>query len=203
MTQSRVFLVDDEAFMLLALSGTLRSAGYTVETFERPDALLARLSAEDHGCVVLDLQMPGLNGLELQRALSERGVAMPLVFVSGRADVPAAVAAMKQGAVDFLSKPVDPKELLAVVARALHKDAERIAARIACVEAGARWARLSKREQDVCRLSAKGYINKQIAAELGTSDSTVQAQRANAFKRLGISSNTELATLIAQLGKEY
>lgn len=202
MTQSRVFLVDDEAFMLLALGGTLRAAGYAVQTFEHPDGLLSRLSADDRGCVVLDLQMPGLNGLELQRALSERGITMPLVFVSGRADVPAAVAAMKQGAVDFLSKPVDPKELLAVVGRALQKEAELTAARTASIQASARWTRLSRREQDVCRLSAKGLINKQIAAELGTSESTVQAQRANAFKRLGISSNAELAPLIAQVCKE-
>lgn len=198
MTQLQVFLVDDETFMLLTMGAILRSAGYAVETFERPEALLARLSAADRGCVVLDLKMPGLNGLELQRALVEREITLPLIFVSGRADVPAAVAAMKLGAVDFLSKPVDPQELLAVVARALHKGAELAAAHTGRVQARARWAELSRREQDVCRHLAKGLITKQIAAALGTGGSTVQSQRASAFKRLGISSITELALFLAQ-----
>ena len=125
-----------------------------------------------------------------------------MIFVSGRADVPAAVAAMKQGAVDFLSKPVDPQELLAVVARALYKGAELTAAHTGRVQAQARWAELSPREQDVCRHSAKGLITKQIAAALGTGASTVQSQRASAFKRLGISSTIELALLLAQVGED-
>ncbi len=201
-TQPHVFLVDDEALMLFTMGGILRSAGYAVETFERPEALLGRLTSADHGCVVLDLKMPGLNGLELQRALGDRGITLPLIFVSGRADVPAAVAAMKQGAVDFLSKPVDPTELLAVVARALHQEAVLAAAHSGRVQARARWAELSRREQDVCRYSAKGMITKQIAAELGTGASTVQSQRASAFKRLGISSVAELALLLAQVGED-
>ena len=170
-----------------------------MEAFEQPEALLERLSASDRGCVVLDLQMPGLNGLELQKALGERGVTMPLIFVSGRADVPSAVAAMKRGAVDFLSKPIDPEELLAVVARALQKDAEGTAARAARELALARWAALSQREQEVCRLCARGLLNKQIATEIGTVESTVQAQRARALKKLQISSNAELVYLLTHL----
>ena len=119
MTQPRVFLVDDEAFILLTMSAFLRAAGYAVECFDRPAALLARLSAADKGCVVVDLQMPGMNGLEVQRALGARGIALPLLFVSGSNDAAAALTAMRQGALAFLSKPVDPKALLAVVARAL------------------------------------------------------------------------------------
>lgn len=202
MTKPHVFLVDDEALMLLTMSAILRAAGYAVDTFERPEDLLTRLSPADHGCVVLDLKMPGLNGLELQQALGERGIVLPLIFVSGRADVPAAVTAMKQGAVDFLSKPVNHQELLAVVARAIHKEAELAAEHTERVHARARWAALSRREQDVCRHSAKGMITKQIAALLGTGFSTVQAQRASAFKRLGISSITELAHLLAQVGED-
>lgn len=104
--------------MRLTLGAILRAAGYAVEDFDHPAALLARLSAADRGCVVLDLQMPDMNGLELQRTLGERGIALPLVFVSGSRDSAAAVIAMKQGALAFLSKPVDPKVLLAGVARA-------------------------------------------------------------------------------------
>lgn len=118
MTLPHVFLVDDEAFMLLTLGGILRAAGYVVESFAHPAALLARLSAADRGCVVLDLQMPGMSGLELQRTLGARGIVMPLIFVSGSRDAAAALIAMKQGARAFLAKPIDPKALLTVVARA-------------------------------------------------------------------------------------
>ncbi len=119
LARPRVFVVDDEAIMLLTLGAILRAAGYAVETFDHPTALLARLSAKDEGCVVLDLQMPGMNGLELQRVLGHRGIALPLLFVSGSRDSAAAVTAMEQGALAFLSKPVNPKALLAGVARAL------------------------------------------------------------------------------------
>lgn len=197
--QPVIFLVDDDPVLLFTLGSILRSAGYTVEAFECPNALLARLSARDHGAVVLDLKMPGLSGLELQKLLCERGVDMPIIFVSGRGDIPAAVAAMKQGAVDFLSKPVAPHELLAVVARALRKAEARAAELRKCELAQTRWATLSPREQDVCRQSAKGLINKQIAAELGITESTVQGQRARAWKKLGICSATELVLLIAQV----
>ena len=199
---SSVFLVDDDAVQLLFLGAILRTAGHRVEVFEQPEALLARLSGRDRGCVVLDLQMPGLNGLELQRALFERGVAMPLLFVSGRADVPAAVAAMKQGAVDFLSKPVEPKELCAVVARALRKDTEIAAERSAIDLARSRWAGLSTRERDVCRLFARGLLNKQIAASLGTLEGTVQVQRARALQKLQVSSQAEVMRLMVRAGDE-
>ena len=199
---SSVFLVDDDPVQVLFLGAILRTAGYRVEAFEQPEALLSRLSMRDRGCVVLDLEMPGLNGLALQRALFERGVTMPLLFVSGRADVPAAVAAMKQGAVDFLSKPVDPGELRAVVARALRKDAEIAVERGACDLARSRWAGLSPRERDVCRLFARGLLNKQIAAELGTMESTVQVQRARALQKLQVGSLAEVVRLISQVGDE-
>lgn len=198
----RVFLVDDDPFQLLFLGGILRTSGHAVETFEQPEALLARLSASDRGCVVLDLEMPVLSGLELQRALVERGALLPLIFVSGRADVPAAVAAMKQGALDFLSKPVDPGELGAVVARALRRDGDAAAERAARARAQASWAALSSREQAVCRLFTRGLLNKQIAAELGITESTAQAQRARAMAKLQIGTVAELGRLISRVGEE-
>jgi FixJ family two-component response regulator len=199
---SSVFLVDDDPVQVLFLGAILRTAGHRVEAFEQPEALLSRLTMRDRGCVVLDLEMPGLNGLELQRALFERDIAMPLIFVSGRADVPAAVAAMKQGAVDFLSKPVDPGELCAAVTRALQKDAEIAAEGAVCDQARTRWAGLSPRERDVCRLFARGMLNKQIAAALGTVESTVQVQRARALQKLQVGSLAEVARLISQAGDE-
>lgn len=198
-----VFVVDDDSvmlLMLLMLGGILRAAGHRAETFSHAEALLERLSDGDRGCVVVDLRMPGLNGLELQQALLGRGVLLPLIFVSGRADVPAAVAAMKGGAVDFLSKPVEPATLCAAVERALRTDAALTATRAACERARARWAELSTREREVCRLFANGLADKQIGAVLGTAPSTVQAQRARALQKLKVGSGAELVRLLALTG---
>jgi FixJ family two-component response regulator len=199
---TNVFLVDDDAVQLLFLGAILRTAGHRIEPFEQPEALLSRLTPADRGCVVLDLQMPGLNGLELQRALFDHGVALPLVFVSGSADMRAAVSAMKQGAVDFLSKPVDPRELCVVVARALRQDEELTPERAERDVARSRWAELSPREREVCRLYARGLLNKQIAATLGSVESTVQVQRARAMQKLQVSSLPEVMRVISQAGDE-
>lgn len=192
-----VFIVDDDSVTLLMLGGFLRAAGHRVEAFDRPEALLERLSGADRGCVVVDLRMPGLNGLELQQALVSRDVLLPLIFVSGRADVPAAVAAMKGGAVDFLSKPVEPAELCAAVERALRTDAALAVKRAACERARACWAELSTREREVCRLFASGMADKQIGAALGTAASTVQSQRTRALQKLKICSAPELVHFLA------
>lgn len=197
---STVFLVDDDPVMLFLWEGILRAASKKVEAFERPEALLEHLSPHDRGCVVVDLRMPGFDGLELQRALLDRGILLPLVFVSGRAGVPDAVAAMKQGAVDFLCKPIDPGELCVVVARALQRDVEAAARRRVSEDSRARWSELSARERDVCRLFARGLLNKQIAAELGVTESTVQAQRARALQKLHVSSVVELIQLLTYFG---
>lgn len=198
----RVFLVDDDPFQLHLLGGILRTAGHAVEAFEQPEALLRRLSAADRGCVVLDLQMPVLDGLALQRVFRDRAIQLPLIFVSGQADVPAAVAAMKGGAVDFLSKPVEPEALRAASARAIARDAAASAERSTRDRARERWAALSPRERDVCRLLARGLLNKQIAAELAITESTVQVHRSRALQKLQASSPAELVRLIAQLGDE-
>jgi FixJ family two-component response regulator len=195
-----IFLVDDDPFQLHFLGGILRTAGHDVEAFGHPERLLARLTPGDRGCVVLDLQMPGLNGLELQRALAARGVLLPLIFVSGHSDVPSAVAAMKGGALDFLPKPVEPGCLRDVVARALQRDTEATAERAARAVAQARWTALSAREQEVCRHFARGLLNKQIAAELNITESTAQAQRARALQKLQVSSAAELGHLLTQAG---
>ena len=200
--RSSVFVVDDDPVQSFVLSGILRTAGYRVEVFDHPEALLSRLSATDRGCVVLDQRMLSSTGLDVQRALGDRGAALPLIFVSGRAEVLAAVAAMKQGAVDFLPNPVEPRELLAVVERALHEDAEVAAGRAARDLARTRWRELSPREREVCRLLARGLLNKQIAATLGVAESTVQAQRARALKKLGVGSVAELVRWMAHADDE-
>lgn len=199
--QPRVFVVDDEPFHLLFLGGLLRTAGHAVETFERPEALVARLSPSDRGCVVLDLQMPQIDGLALQRILGAGGVLLPMIFVSGRAGVPSAVEAMKLGALDFLEKPVDPERLRAVVARALGADAEASREREARARARARLAVLSPREREICRLCARGLINKQIAAELGVAESTLQPQRVRVFQKLEVATVADLMRLMALAGE--
>lgn len=196
--RSIVFLVDDDQFTLCAWQGILQATSYRVESFSSPHAFLQRLTPSDRGCAVVDLRMPGLDGLALQAALRERGLALPLVFVSG-ADVPAVVTAMKQGAEDFLCKPVAPADLLAAVARALDRDQASAARRAARESAQARWDGLTRREQEICLLVGRGLLNKQIAAELGLAESTLQAQRGRVLKKLEVTCVPDLVALIASL----
>lgn len=183
------------------LRGILRSGGHAVEAFERAEPLLSRLTPIDRGCLVIDLKLPGLDGLELHRTLHERGLALPAVFVSGQAGVSEAVAAMRQGAVDFLTKPVNPAELLQVVDAAVRRDAQAATEREARRRTQARWELLTARERAVCRLLHTGMQNKQVAAELGVSVATAHAQRSSAFRRLGISSLVELIRLLDRIGE--
>lgn len=199
--QATVFLVDDDVVMLFTLRGILQKAGYRVEAYEQPEALLARLSPVDQGCVLMDLQMPGMTGLQLQQELLARSIALPLVFVSGSGDIPHAVAAMKHGAVDFLTKPVNPPELLAIVARALRSDAVSAAQRESQEQAHAHFAALSQSEQEVCRLCARGLSDKEIAAARGTSVSTAQAHRVRAWKKLAVGSLLALIQLFDRMGE--
>ena len=195
-----VYVVDDDPVQLLFLGGILRSAGNRAEAFGDAESLLSRLGKHARGCVVMDLQMPGLNGLDLQRALIERGACMPIIFVSGRAGVPSVVMAMKRGAIDFLSKPVDVTALCAMVEIGLKRDAGDAACRAARARSQERWSALSAREREVAKLFAKGLSNKQIAATLGIAEGTVQAQRAKALARLQVSTSGEVAGLLAEVG---
>ncbi len=197
----RVYIVDDDPFQLCLLRGMLEAAGHSVEVFEQPELLLARLTPRARGCIVLDLQMPGLTGLDLQGALAARDLRVPIVFVSGSADIPSVVLAMKAGALDFLTKPVSEGALLDAVARATARDRAFAAERAARADARTRWASLSSRERDVCRLFARGMLNKQIAAELNVTESTAQAHRARALQKLRVSTATEAAHLLARIGE--
>lgn len=196
-----IFLVDDEPLQLLFLKGILSAAKYAVEDFERPAALLARVTASDRGCIILDLQMPEINGLELHKTLISRGISLPVIFVSGRADIPAAVAAMKQGAVDFITKPLDPAIVLAVVNRAVKTDARAVADMALLTQRLVCWQTLSVREQDVCRLCARGLMDKQIAATLHISASTVQAHRTHGMKKLQVQTTAELVQRLISIGE--
>ena len=179
----------------------LRAAGHAVEAFASAREFLARERDEGPGCLVLDLRMPGMTGLELQDALERAGYAIPVVFVSGHGDIPASVKAMKAGAIDFLTKPVQNRDLLQAIERALARDR---AARATRVERGdaarARVARLTPRERQVCALVATGMLNKQIAAELGTGEKNIKLHRAHVMEKLGVGSVAELVRLVDRAG---
>ena len=192
----RVFVLDDDPVYLVIIEKILRSEGYAIEVFERSEALLDRVTPNDRGCVVMDLQVPGLNGLELQRALAERGAYLPVVFVSGCADISDAVLAMKQGAVDFLTKPVEPTALRARVMQAIQQDAATSAVRAARARARASLEALSPREREACRWFARGYGLKQIADELGVRDSTAHTHRERGMQKLKLQTMAELIELL-------
>jgi FixJ family two-component response regulator len=191
-----VNVVDDDALVLRALGRLLRSAGFEVRTFPSSSDFLARTTAGQPGCVVLDLTMPGLNGLELQERI---GDACPVVFLSGNADVPASVKAMKAGAIDFLTKPVDREKLLAAVRIAIGKDTSWRAERQARESVASRVAALTPREREVLEGVVAGKLNKQIAAELGTAEKTVKVHRGRVMKKMRAASLAELVGLARQM----
>jgi FixJ family two-component response regulator len=196
----RVFVVDDDPSVCRALSRLIRAAGYDVEVFGAPDQFLARAPHPGPACLVLDLRLPRMTGLELQEALERDGRSLPIVFISGRADVPASVRAMKAGAVDFLSKPVDEGELLGAVAGALERDRARRLEHAERRGLDRRFARLTPREREVCARVAAGLLNKQIAAELGTSEKTVKVHRGRVMAKLEVGSVAELVRLYDRVG---
>jgi FixJ family two-component response regulator len=201
MSQERptVFVVDDDPSVLRSLGRMFQVRGYTVESFAHPRLMLEREPSRAPGCVVMDLRMPELNGLELQQELHRVGWTQPIVFISAHGDVPTAVRAMKAGAVDFLPKPVTTEEILAAVEQALARDQVARASEQEHEELWARFSTLSPRESQVCRLVARGLLNKQIAAELGTAEQTVGQQRRSVMAKLSVTSVAELARLLERL----
>ncbi|WP_257450107.1 response regulator transcription factor [Archangium lipolyticum] len=195
-----MFIVDDDPSVLRSLSRMFQLEGYTVESFDHPRQMLEREPGRRPGCVVMDLRMPELNGLELQEELRRAGWKQPIIFISGHGDVPAAVKAMKAGAVDFLSKPVGTAELLEAVERAQAQDRAAIASEQEREALRVRFSKLTPREWDVCQRVARGLLNKQIAAELGTAEQTVRLQRGRAMEKLAVDSVPELVRLLERLG---
>jgi FixJ family two-component response regulator len=197
MSSGTVFIVDDDGAFLRALSRSLRAGGYQVEAFESGQAFLARLSTEIAGCVVADLRMPGLDGLQLQAALAKTDNPLPVVFLTGEGDIPTTVQAMRSGAEDFLTKTAPRDQLLAAIERAIARDAEQRKQRNHLALLRRRFAALTPRELEVLGLVVRGLLNKQIAAELGINERTVKLHRTNLTRRLGVQSVAELTRLAA------
>jgi FixJ family two-component response regulator len=195
-----VFIVDDDPAVLTSLSRLLRSAGLTVESFGSPQEFLDQHNPHAPGCLVLDVAMPGLNGLELQEALTKQGSAIPIIFLTGYGTVPDSVKAMKGGALDFLSKPVDEKDLLAAIHLAIEKDGLARQARAEIDEIQERLKSLTPREHEVMTHVVSGQLNKQIAFDLGTVEKTIKVHRARVMEKMKANSVAELVHLCERVG---
>jgi len=195
-----VYLVDDDVSVLRGLGRLLAAAGMKVAAFDSPREFLGRLDPAAPGCLILDVAMPGLNGLELQQALAARGSALPVVFLTGRGDIPMSVQAMKRGAADFLTKPVDDEMLLATIRNALEKNRASRTAREELAQIEKRLAKLTARERGVLERVVTGRLNKQIAAELGTVEKTIKVHRAHVMQKMGVRTLADLVRLAGRAG---
>ena len=201
-TQSTVVhVVDDDGAFRTAISRLLRAAGYEVRTYGSAGDFLLREQDESPGCVLLDLRMPGPNGLDLQTALARRGSPLPIVFLTGHGDVTSSVRAMKAGASDFLEKPVKKEALLGAVRAALARDDAQRAEEEERRTLRRRFESLSAREREVLEQVVAGRLNKQISAQIGISERTVKAHRASCMVKMGVGSVAELARVAERLGR--
>jgi FixJ family two-component response regulator len=194
-----VYLVDDDAAVCRSLARLLKAVGYRARTFNSPDEFLRHYRDETPACLVLDMHLPGMTGLELQRSLAAAERSLPIVFITGHGDVPTSVQAMKGGAVDFLPKPFLDADLLEAVRQALDRSAQQSALRLELDPVRQRLEGLTQREHQVLAGVVEGKLNKQIAAELGTTEKTVKVHRARVMEKMEASSVAALVRTIEKL----
>ena len=195
-----VFMVDDDEAVRKAISRLLRSAGIAAAVFASPSEFLAQYNPDMPGCLVLDMAMPDLDGLQLQTALNEKGCILPIIFLTGHGDVSKSVQAMKQGAFDFLSKPAKDKDLLTAVRAAFERDTVVRQERAKLFEIRARLDALTPREREVLQHVVSGKLNKQIAGDLGIAEATVKMHRAHVMEKMKVQSVAELTRLTERFG---
>jgi len=198
--QPTVFVVDDDALVRSAIQGTLRSVGLNAETFGTPQEFLSRKRTDGPSCLVLDVRLPGISGLDLQRELTDAGIQIPIIFITGHGDIPMSVKAMKSGAVEFLTKPFRNQDLLDAIHQALERDRLARLHQSELDELRNRYESLSTRERQVMSLVISGKMNKEIALELGTSQVTVKIQRRQVMRKMKAESVAELVGIAAKLG---
>jgi FixJ family two-component response regulator len=195
-----VFIVDDDASMRESLKNLVRSVGLRVELFASAQEFLGNKRPEVASCLVLDVRLPGLSGLDLQRRTTEAGVEIPIIFITGHGDIPMSVRAMKAGAVEFLTKPFRDQDLLDAIQQALERDRQARDQRAAVEELRNRFASLTPREREVMVRVIAGLLNKQIGSELGTSETTVKIHRHQVMVKMGANSLPELVRMADRLG---
>ena len=199
-TDGVVFIVDDDAPLRESLKNLLRSVGLRVEPFASAQEFLRSKRADVPGCLVLDVRLQGLSGLDLQKRMADSDTEMPIIFISGHGDIPMTVQAMKAGAVEFLTKPFRDQDLLDAVQQALERDRRAREQREEIQKLRRRFASLTQREREVMGLVVTGLLNKQIAGELGTSETTVKVHRHQVMEKMGANSLAELVRMSDRLG---
>ena len=200
LNEPTVFVVDDEAGVRASLTRLFRAAGWATADFASPAEFLAAYDEHATGCLVLDLAMPGMDGVELQRVLADQRCELPIVFLTGQAEVPDSVTALKQGAFDFLTKPVEPRTLLAVVQAALATDSEARRDRADVDALRRRLDTLTPRERQVMAHVVTGQLNKQIARDLGAAEKTIRIHRGRVMRKMGADSVAALVRMADRLG---